>query len=90
MERSADDEWIAGIIAKGQKVYLASDPMKAENLFDPATSGPDGQTLFAREMNQLWKAATHSSALRIAGTWCQEVRERFLAGRRVAVLYSPG
>ncbi len=50
MERSADDEWIAGIIAKGQKVYLASDPMKAENLFDPATSGPDGQTLFAREM----------------------------------------
>jgi hypothetical protein len=46
-----NDEWIQGIIAKGQKVYLAS-PINDISLFDPATSGPYGQTLFAREINQ--------------------------------------
>jgi len=49
-----NDEWLQGIIAKGQRVYLAS-PITDENLSDPL-SDPDGEygeTLFAREMNQL-------------------------------------
>jgi hypothetical protein len=45
-----NDEWVGGVIAKGQRVYLAS-PITDETLFDPLT-GYD-QTIFAREINQL-------------------------------------
>ena len=45
-----NDEWVQGIINKGQRVYLAS-PITDETLFDPL-AGYD-QTIFAREVNQL-------------------------------------
>jgi len=49
-----NDEWVQGIIDKGQRVYLAS-PINDVNLFDPLSDPENkyGETLFAREMNQL-------------------------------------
>lgn len=47
-----NDDWIAGIIAKRQPVYLPS-PINDDSLYDP-TTGFD-QTIYARELNQLLK-----------------------------------